>query len=188
MPPGTVLLFEDETILRLFPAMRRAWSLSGEQAAISITGRNDRRVLFGSINVRTGHRILLRQKHMNQDGFQNFLHLLRRCYRHWPIYLLLDRGGLHTTAKSTALARRLHIELIWLPRQCPELNGMDQLWRSIKNDISANHQFSNVDEHTGFVEDYIKKLTNRQALQKAGILSKNFWLKKYSCKNFWLLT
>lgn len=85
------------------------------------------------------------------------------------------------------LARELDIELIWLPKQCPELNGMDQLWRSVKNDISANYQFSAIDEHTCFAEDYIMKLTNTQALHKAGILSKNFWL-KHLCKIFWPLT
>jgi hypothetical protein len=35
-----VLLFEDETVLRLFPVLRRAWALQGEQAKVAITGRN----------------------------------------------------------------------------------------------------------------------------------------------------
>lgn len=188
MPPAAVLLFEDETILKLFPTMRRSWSMSGEQASIAISGRNARRVLFGSINVRTGHRIVMRHKNMNQEGFRQFLKHLRRCYRNLPVCLLLDSGGLHTAAKSQALAGKLHIELIWLPKQCAELNGMDQLWRSVKNDISANHQFSNIDEHADYAQSYIMELTNTQALHKAGILSKNFWLKKYSRKNFWPLT
>lgn len=188
MPLKAVLLFEDETILRLFPTMRRSWSMRGEQASIAITGQNARRVLFGSINICTGHRIVMRHKNMKQDGFGKFLKHLRHCYRNLPIYLLLDSGGLHTAIKSQALAESLHIELIWLPKQCPELNCMDQLWRSVKSDISANHQFSNVDEHADYAEAYIKKLTSTQALRKAGILSKNFWLRKYSRKNFWPLT
>lgn len=183
MPPEAVLLFEDETIIRLFPNLRRSWSMRGEQASIGISGCNARSVLFGTINICTGHRIMMRHKNMKQEGFGKFLTHLRRCYRHLPVCLLLDAGGLHTAAKSLALAARLHIELIWLPKQCPELNGMDQLWRSVKDDISANHQFSNIDEHTDFAEAYIRKLTNTQALCKAGILSKNFWLKKYSCNN-----
>ena len=188
MPAKAVLLFEDETILRLFPAIRRSWSMRGEQASIAISGRNARRVLFGSINICTGHRIVMRHNNMKQEGFEKFLKYLRRCYRHLPIHLLLDAGGLHTAAKSRVLAQKLHIELIWLPKRCPELNGMDQLWRGIKDDISANHQFANVDEHADFAEAYIRKLTNTKALRKAGILSKNFWLRKYSCKNFWPLT
>jgi hypothetical protein len=40
LPPDAVLLFEDETILRLFSVLRRAWSLRGEQAVVPITGSN----------------------------------------------------------------------------------------------------------------------------------------------------
>lgn len=80
MPATAVLLFEDETLLRLFPVPRRAWSLPGEPASIAITGNNAKRVLFGTINVRTGHRILMRYPNMRQEGFQDFLRILRRCY------------------------------------------------------------------------------------------------------------
>ncbi len=183
MPAEAVLPFEDEIILRLFPYLRRSWSMSGGQAGIGISGRNDRRVLFGTINIRTGHRVVMCHKNMKQEGFGKFLKHLQCCYRHLPICLLLDAGGLHTAAKSLALTQQLHIELIWLPKQCPELNGIDQLWRSVKDDISSNHQFSNVNEHAHYAKMYIRKLTRTQALCKAGILSKNFWLKKYSGKN-----
>jgi hypothetical protein len=39
---------EDETILRLFPVRRRAWSLRGEQALVPITAQNAKRVLFAN--------------------------------------------------------------------------------------------------------------------------------------------
>lgn len=66
MPDNAVLLFEDEIIVRLFPVLRRAWALRGEQAKVAISGRNARRVLFGTINPRTGHRILMRAPNMRQ--------------------------------------------------------------------------------------------------------------------------
>lgn len=81
MPSSAVLLFEDETNLRLFPTMRRSWSMRGEQASIAVSGHNARRVLFGSINICTGHRIVMRHKNMKQEGFGKFLEHLRRCYR-----------------------------------------------------------------------------------------------------------
>ena len=49
----------------------------------------------------------------------------------------------------------------------------------IKADISANYQYSSIDEHAAFAENYVLQLTNKQALKKAGILSKNFWLKNF---------
>ncbi len=177
MPASAVLLFEDEIILRLFPVLRRAWSPSGEQAKVGITGQNAKAVLFGTINLHTGHRVVMHYPNMGQTGFQQFLHLLRCCYKAKPIWLLLDRATAHTVTKSQALARRLDIELIWLPKQCPELNAMDHLWKELKADISANYQYQNIEQHARFAEQYMLQLTNQQARKRAGIFSENFWLK-----------
>jgi DDE superfamily endonuclease len=179
IPPGAVLLFEDETILRLFPVLRRAWSLRGEQAIVGITGRNAKRVLFGTINPRTGHRIVLCRPNMRQENFQDFLWLLRRSYLGREIWLLLDEGLCHTAPRSQALAAALNVETIWLPKQCPELNAMDQLYRSLKGSISANYQFKDIDEHATYAEDWILSLTRSEALLKASVFSENFWLRSF---------
>ena len=56
---------------------------------------------------------------------------------------------------------------------------MDHLFKDVKADIPANHQSHNIDEHATFAKAYILALTNKQALIRAGILSKNFWLKNF---------
>lgn len=178
MDRSAVILFEDETILRLFPVLRRAWSLSGEPATVGISGQNAKRVLFGAINVRTGHRIAMLYSALSQSGFQQFLRLIRRSYPWRPITILLDAASAHRAPESRALATMLNIEFIWLPKQCPELNVMDHLFKAVKADICANHQYKNIDEHATYAKDYILKLSNKQARTLAGILSKNFWLRK----------
>ncbi len=179
MPADAVLLFEDETILRLLPVLRRAWSLRGAQARVPITGRNAKRVLFSTINPRTGHRLVLRRLNMRQESFQAFLRLLRQSYPGREIWLLLDKAPCHIAPKSQALAAALNIILIWLPKQCSELNAMDQLWRGLKDDISANYQYRDIDEHAAWAEDWLLSLTRSAALLKAGIFSKNFWLQSF---------
>lgn len=174
MPLSAVLLFEDETVLRLFPVLRRAWSAKGEQGRVAITGRNAKRVLFAVINIHTGHRLVKSYSTMRQESFQDFLRLLRRSYPGRPVWIVLDKAGGHTTPRSASLAESLNIELIWLPKQCSELNGMDHLWKQVKSDISANYQFVHIDEHAAAAELYSRSLTNRQAKIRAGILSKNF--------------
>ena len=58
------VLVEDETIVRLFPPLRQAWGMRGSQVCVPITGQNDRRVLYGAINVATGHRVTRRGRSM----------------------------------------------------------------------------------------------------------------------------
>ena len=171
-----MVLAADETILRLFPPLRMAWAFVGEQAVVPISGYNARRVLYGAINVRTGHRVPHRGQSMRQGEFHAFLRELRRAYRGRRIWLLLDRHGSHAAAGSARLAAGLGVELLFLPRQCPELNPMDHLWREAKRTVSANRQFDSIDEHARAADDWLLRLSPRQALRKAGILSKNFWL------------
>ena len=139
-PAHTVLLGEDETVLRLCPVLRRAWALRGEQARVAMTGCNAQRVVCGAINLRTGHRVVLRRPHREQAHFQAFLRLLREAYPGRSIALLLDEAPCHRAAKRQALAAQLGIALLWLPKQCAELNPMDQLWHELKGHISANYQ------------------------------------------------
>lgn len=178
------MLIEDETTLRLFPPLRAAWGWAGEQAEVGISGANARVVLYGAINVRTGHRVLMRGPTTAQGYFQAFLRRLRRAYPGRAVWLVLDRGRSHTTARTLALAAELGIHFLWLPTQWPELNAMDHLWKELKSDISANRQYETVDEQADWAERFILGLSPRQALTKAGVLSGNFWLGDL-CENFW---
>jgi transposase len=180
MPENAVLLFLDATILRLFPPLRFAWAFRGAQAEVRISGRNAKRVLFGVINPRTGHRLVRRRFGMRQEDFQAFLRYLRQHYPGRPLWLLLDRAPCHEAIKSQRLAEALEIELLWLPKQCSELNAMDQLWKELKRLIAANRQFRTVDQGADYAEQWFLDLSPRQALRKAGVLSEDFWLKDFS--------
>jgi transposase len=176
--PGDVMLFTDWTLLRLFPPLRAAWSRVGEQARVPVTGRNAKRVLFGAINVQTGHRVVLGRKRAGGADARVFLAELRQRYRKAPtIWLLLDRAPAHTDAKTLRLAVELGIELMWLPKQWPELNAMDQLWKELKRLLAANRQAVNIDELAEKAADWGLQLRPREALRKAGILSPTFWLR-----------
>jgi len=179
MGVGDVLLMEDETILRLFPVLRRAWALRGEQAVVPITGRNAKRVLFATINLRTGHRLCLRRADMRQANFHALLREVRRRYQRRTVWMLLDEAPCHVAVRSQALAASLDIHLVWLPKQCSELNAMDQLWKELKGKVSANYQFASIEQHAEYAEAWLFNLTDQAALRKASVLSKNFWLQSF---------
>ena len=91
-------------------------------------------------------------EHCRQGDFQAFLCLLRHCYPGRRIWLLLDEAPCHTAILSQALAAQLEIEFLWLPKQCSELNAMDQLWKELKDDLATNRQFKNIGDAVDYVE------------------------------------
>jgi hypothetical protein len=127
LPPRCVKLFEDETDLLLFPPPRAAWGLRGQPMEVLISGFNARRVVFGTINIDTGHRLFLARWRQRGEDFRAFLANIHSHYRGWQIALLLDEDPSHTARGSTYLAADLGIRLHWLPKRCPGLNGMDHL-------------------------------------------------------------
>jgi transposase len=172
-----VVLAEDETLWRLFPPLRYAWAPLGQVAVVPITGRNAKRSLFGAIELKSAQRLLLPRLTQRQDAFQDFLRHLRDTYAGVPIYLLLDENPSHTAGRSLILADQLGIELLWLPKQCPELNPMDQLWKELKKDMAANYQYKTIEQGVRYAVAWLGSLTKHETLKKAGLLSANSWLR-----------
>ena len=183
-----MVLFTDWTLLRLFPPLRSRWACVGAQAAVPITGANAKRVLFGTINLRTARRTVFVTPTARAPAVRAFLRDLRRRYRRaGTIWLLADRASGHTAKATLALAAQRRIHFLWLPKQAPELNAMDQLWRELKRLVAANRQAATVDALAAAAVAWTLGLTPREARQKAGMRSRHFWLAKLM-QDFWLPT
>jgi transposase len=180
----SVLLAEDETELQLFPPLRAMWALRGMPAQVLLSGWNARRTVLGCMNLVTGHRLFQVSLHQRGDDFRAFLGQIHRHYRGRPIALVLDNHPSHTAQATQAEAKRLRIKLLWLPKRAPELNPMDTLWGQGKDAISANKQYTSMNEQTALFVEYVSGLSNARALQTSGILSKRFWLRRTLSKYF----
>jgi hypothetical protein len=117
--------------------------------------------------------------------FQAFLEHLQWHYRGWSMALLLDEDSSHTAKGSLTLAERLNIQLLWLPKRCPELNPIESLWGHGKDIVSANRQYGTVAEHAHQFIVYLSGLPNEKILQLTGMRSPHFWLHRVMSRNFW---
>ena len=172
-----MLLFTDWTLLRLFPPLRAMWAAIGTQAQVGITGQNAKRVRFGAINVRTARRTVCIGRRAGTREVAAFLVALRQAYRRaGTIWLLADRASGHTARATLALAQKLRIEFVWLPKQWPELNAMDQLWKGLKGEVAANRQAASIEALADRATRWVLSLTPAQARRKSGMASDHFWL------------
>jgi DDE superfamily endonuclease len=168
------VLAEDETDLVLDPPRRSCWSRRGQPAGVRLCGRNARRVVFGVMNLWNGTRLLLAREHRWAEDVQAFLKLIQDHYRGWQVALRLDEDPSHTAVGSLRLAGWYDIELLWLPKRCPELNPMDALWGQGKDVISANKQYATIDDQIQRFLTYLQAFSGEAALHTAGVLSKDF--------------
>jgi transposase len=160
------------------------WSQRGSAAPVVLSGANARRVVFGCMNIRTGHRLFAVCRRQRASDFQALLQQVHRHYRGWHVAMLLDSDSSHTANGSQALAIRLGIRLIWLPKRAPELNPLESLWGNSKKTVSANRQYASVTEHANAFLARLGNLTNAAARQAAGLFSKRFWLRRAASNQF----
>jgi hypothetical protein len=161
----------------LFPPLRAAWSPRGQPKEVLLSGRNGRRVVFGAMNLRTGHRLFLPREHQRAVDFQAFLRVVHSSYRGWRVALLLDEDSSHTAKGSVQLADWFDIERLWLPKRSPKLNPMDTLWGQGKDVVSADKQYATLDEQVDRFIRNLESLSTWEALHTAGVYSKDFWLR-----------
>ena len=172
--PRSVVLAEDETDLLRCPPRRSCWSLRGQPAEVRLCGRKVRRVVFGIMNLWNGTRLFLARQYRWAEDFQAFLELIPDHYRGWHVALLWDEDPSPTAVGSLRLAGWYDIELLWLPKRCPELNPRDTLWGQGKDVISANKQYATIDDQVQRFLTYLQAFSGEAALRTAGVLSKDF--------------
>ncbi|MEC4722786.1 transposase [Noviherbaspirillum sp. CPCC 100848] len=183
LPERSVILAEDETDLLQFPPLHAMWSPRGVPARVMLSGGNARRVVFGCLNLKTGHRLFRACRRQRAEEFQAFLWQVHHHYGGRHIVMLLDSDTSHTARSSQTLAKRLGIELIWLPKRAPELNPVEALWGQAKKAVSANWQYQSIDEHVDAFLAYVRGLCNATARKTAGLLSKRCWLRRATSKH-----
>ena len=54
---------------------------------------------------------------------------------------------------------------------------MDHLWHHGKERICANRQYASIEEQVHHFLHYLEGLSVEETLQKAGVLSEDYWLK-----------
>ena len=172
---GGEVWFGDETSLREFPPLRAAWSRVGEQAEVVISGRNARRAVVGFLNVLTGKLVrTIRQRTRGEDIAAGVRALGDARVRR---LLIWDNDPPHQARIARGAAEALGIEIVKLPFRSPELNPLEDLWRSLKAVVAANRAYESVDELAERAVDYLDGLTEDDVLRLSGLLSSKFnWL------------
>lgn len=169
----------DETMITEPPPLYHCEGRRGAQGSVPVTGAHHaKRLLPGALHVKSGEGLLFLTDVWNHDAHQACLRMLRQHGRGWNLGLCEDRGSPHTAAARLRQAKALHLEVRFLPRATPELNALDHLWRPVTGRALAHRRTPSLDKAADDACQYLRSMSRSERLQKAGILSGNFWLTK----------
>jgi transposase len=128
----------------------------GRQRAVTTPGKNRKLAAFGALCYGRGLFLHHTQPRATARGMRQVIRRLlgraRRTGR--QIVLVLDRGNpnhAHALHRDLALAAP-HIEVVWLPRYCWNLNLIERLWKHLKGSRLANVLFASYHQFVEHVE------------------------------------
>lgn len=135
----TVILIEDETLLKTLPLLRRMWMRKGQQTRIPTPFQNDDVCLYGALELHRGEWVhAFYEKGKSEFTIAYLEHLLDQ-YPQQLILLIWDQARYHTSQLVTEwLANHDRIDTLLLPKYAPQLNPVEAIWRQLKDQVAAN--------------------------------------------------
>jgi putative transposase len=143
---------QDESRVGLLTVRRRRLTASGVQPVGLIQHTFEWFYIYGAVAPTTGDRFFLELPYLNADTFQLFVDAFAQAFPDSFTILLLDNSGAHTAQRIRWPA---HVQPVWLPPYCPELNPIERVWRDVKDDL-AWQQFGDLAAQQVYVGDLLQ--------------------------------
>jgi transposase len=158
------LIFQDEMEIHRHPALARTWAPVGQQPEVPAPGQNEKRVVYGGVDYKTGEFTYTIAAAKCGLEFLTFLiHLLSR-YAGRKIILVCDNGRFHKTKAVCEFlaAHRDQLRVFWLPPYCPSLNLIERLWGHLKRTVLANVLYQSLDDLEAAFRHGVKRRTGNR--------------------------
>ncbi len=133
--------------------------------SVETPGNNQKQVLFGAVNSRTGQTHVAFAEHKRSADFQSFVdHDLLPAYPDATrIYLIVDGASIYTSKSTQAwLAERPHLTLVPLPSYAPKLNLQEHIWRWFRREVTHNHFFQTMQAAHGAAERFFERIATKR--------------------------
>lgn len=141
------------------------WALVGQQPEVPAPGKNEKKVVYGGVDYKTGKLTDTIADTKCGASFLAFLIVLVARYAGRKIRVVGDNGRFHTihAVQAWLAEHRDPIEIFWLPPYSPSLNLIERLWGHVKRTLLANVLFETLDDLVAAFHDGVRRLTRASA-------------------------
>src|SRR6266545_3476761 len=168
LPPGAVVVAEDETHINLLPWVRATWIARGQRQHVMTPGKNRRRTIFGAVDLASGQWFYQVTRKAISATFTAFCEQLLAAYSAAPaVAVVCDNVIIH---RSKIVQRWLatHPRLLVLhgARYSPHDNPVERIWGALKAWL-ANNPTLTIQSRIRQVHAFFRERTPEQLLATA---------------------
>jgi transposase len=174
------ILFMDATHPTQATKVSCGWIKKGQDKAIETTGSRTRINLIGAINladISSTH--VTRFDKVNSESIQAFFSSLREKEGNKKkIHLILDGAAYHRTQAVKDKAKKLNIELYYLPPYSPNLNPIERLWKVMNEHARNNRYFESTKAFRAAIDEFFEITLPRIGGELSTWINDNFQVLK----------
>lgn len=118
---------------------KNVWYFKNQEPIIQAKRKGESQNFYGALNIKTGQETAIKADRQNSQWTIRFLKKLAKIYQQRKIFLIWDGASWH---KSKIIRRFLQttkqFTLFNFPPYSPELNPQEQVWKSLRQNITHN--------------------------------------------------
>lgn len=175
---------EDETHLMLLPWVRATWVITGMRQQVMTPGTNQRRTVFGALDLVTGAWHYLVSVKADSLAFICFATRLLQTYASAPVVALVCDNGIihHSRATRAWLDAHPRLQVLYGARYSPHHNPVERIWAVLKACL-ANSPTATMAARVGQVHAFFGWSSAAQLLATAAPASSP-WLPESYAQHF----
>lgn len=145
-----VIGFLDESTKEVHANTARMWGIGKPHRVTNYTVEGVKVSGFYSLN---GGSVLTRLKDIRSLSICEMLKAVRDANGDRPIIMILDNASNHHSRNVVEKAEELEITLVFLPPYSPKFNPIEQIWKTVKREISKAQLIVDLDELYWLIRD-----------------------------------
>jgi transposase len=132
------VLAEDETHVNLLPWVRSTWILKGSRQRVMTPGSNQRRTIFGAVDLASGRFLYQVTRKAVSASFIAFCEQVLAGYPDAPLVaMVLDNVIIHRSkVVQRWLATHPRLRLLYGARYSPHHNPVERIWGALKGSLA----------------------------------------------------
>ena len=115
--------------------------------------------VLGALNAITHELVTVcNEEYINSESVCLLLRRLGQLHPNLPITLIMDNARYQKCRLVMELAKKLNMELMFLPPYSPNLNLIERLWKLVKKECLYSEYYETFDDFKGAISECLAKL------------------------------
>ncbi len=146
----------------------------GEQTILRAPGQDQVTSLFGAVDPFKGDGLFEIYSHKRSEEFCLHLEHLTEMFQDHFLFVGCDNAPAHRSHDTRAYLKDQQgvLEVVYFPTYSPNLNGIEHLWRFLREQVTRDRVYERLDAECKAVMAWLEALPFERMIQTLGTLKK----------------